>query len=61
MIKEKLQLTVVWAAWRFSAPQAHWQLVNVWFCTVTSVLKIATFAKSKIVLGNYQQKTTSNE
>jgi hypothetical protein len=45
-------LTRVWQKWRFSAPQKHLWLIKVWFSASTFVVKIATFAKPKTVMGN---------
>jgi hypothetical protein len=42
-------VTRVWQKWRFSAPQTHLWLIEVWFSASTFVVKIATFAKPENV------------
>jgi len=45
-------ITRVWQKWRFSAPQTHLWLIQVWFSASTFVVKIATFAKPETVTTN---------
>jgi hypothetical protein len=57
-LTEKSQpLTAVWQKWRFSSPQTHLWLINVWFSTSTFVIKIATFAKPQNVSGDIKKTT----
>ena len=45
-----------WQKWRFSAPQTHMWLIEVWFSASTFVLIIATFAKRQTICGLLRPK-----
>jgi hypothetical protein len=58
-----LGITRVWQKWRFSALQPHFRLIKHWFYAsipiAIGMVKIATFAKPKSVMGKL--KRTNNK
>jgi hypothetical protein len=57
----KQPLTRVWQKWRFIAPQTHLWLIELWFSASAFVVKIATFAKPKNVIGKFNKQTNNNK